>query len=113
MRKQLFMAATVAGLALGSAGALYGEGAILPSTDSDAESGLGEIESTTCGLGTIRECGTVTQRSCDRWVASSGSLSGSWGATGGAASGSASGTCISWTESRMKIYKDKYKPKAT
>lgn len=110
MDKRLMTAIAVAGLALGSAGAL--RGAEIVPTDSSDEGSPPEIELTTCGMGKLKECGTVTSKSCTQWSLTGASGSGSFGTlSGGSLSGSVSGTCVSYTEVTMKLYKDQYKTK--
>lgn len=111
MHKHLSIMAAL-GLALGSAGALRGA-EVLPTEVADGTA-VPEIELTTCGSGVLRECGSYTTHQCTQWAPTSGSGSVSYGpATGGSLSGSVSGTCVSFTDIKLKLYKDKYKAKTT
>ena len=110
MDKRLMTAIAVAGLALGSAGALRGA-EILPTESSD-DGTAPEIELTTCGVGKLKECGSYTSKSCTQWSMTNASGSGSFSQLGGGSlSGSVSGTCVSFTEITIKLYKDQYKTK--
>ena len=115
MRHGFLMAAAVAGLALGSAGALSGsEIGALPSTDAGGDAdAAGEIEYTVCGQGVLRECGSITSQRCTQFVPSSGGGTIGIAPGGGSISGNLSGTCISVTTTVTKLYKDRYKPKST
>lgn len=110
MRQRIMGAMAIAGLVLGGAGVLRGEEILTEASDGDAG---GEIEYTVCAQGVLKECGSITAKRCTQYVVSSGSGSVSYGTGSGSLSGSASGTCISWTETTTKLYKDRYKPKVT
>ena len=109
MRQRTMGAMAIAGLVLGSAGALRGSTMI---TEGEDGSG-GEIEYTVCAQGVLKECGEITSKRCTNFVLSSGGGSLGIGTGSGSVSGNATGTCFSWTETTTKIYKDRYKPKAT
>lgn len=110
MRQRTMGAMAIAGLVLGGAGVLRGEEILI--TEVQDGSG-GEIEYTVCAQGVLKECGEITSKRCTNFVLSSGSGGVSYGTGSGSVTGSASGTCISWTETTTKLYKDRYKPKTT
>ena len=111
MRHGMVATMAIAGLVLGGTGVLRGaEIGLTESTEGDAGS---EIEYTVCAQGVLKECGVITSKRCTEYVVSSGGGSVGYGPGSGSLSGNASGTCISWTETTTKLYKDRYKPKTT
>ena len=110
MRQRMVGGMAIAGLVLGGAGVLRGE--VIEPTESVEGSSATEIEYTTCNHGVLRECGTSIEQRCTQFVASSGSGSLGFAPGSGSVSGSVSGSCISYTNITVKLYKDRYKPKA-
>lgn len=110
MRQRMMGAMAIAGLVLGGAGVLRGEE--MPVMEGADGEEAREIEYTVCAQGVLKECGSITSKRCTQYVVSSGSGTVSYGTGSGSVSGSAEGTCISWTETTTKLYKDRYKPKA-
>ena len=111
MRQRMVAAMAIAGLVLGGTGVLHGR-EILITESAEGDAG-GEIEYTVCAQGVLKECGSITSKRCTEYVVSSGGGSVSYGPGSGSLSGNAAGTCISWTETTTKLYKDRYKARSS
>ena len=105
MRQHMVGAMAIAGLVLGSAGALRGEDFLVEGSE---EAEVPQIEYTVCGQGVLKECGKYTSKQCTQYMPSSGSGGVTYGPGSGGVTGSLSGTCISWTDVEIKLYKDRY-----